>query len=67
MQRIALAWMEKRERGAECAGGILADDQVFSMANLDLFIQDFFENFLAKLRATKSVSWLSFVYQTNAL
>lgn len=26
-QRIALAWMEKRERGDECAGGILADDQ----------------------------------------
>ncbi|KAH7293668.1 hypothetical protein KP509_28G036100 [Ceratopteris richardii] len=26
-QRIALAWMEKREKGSECAGGILADDQ----------------------------------------
>eukprot|EP00250_Pteridium_aquilinum_P018413 c24079_g1_i1 orf=750-3974(-) len=26
-QRIALAWMEKRERAAECTGGILADDQ----------------------------------------
>ncbi|MCO5586329.1 hypothetical protein L7F22_040268 [Adiantum nelumboides] len=26
-QRIALAWMEKRERGSECSGGILADDQ----------------------------------------
>ncbi|KAI5059132.1 hypothetical protein GOP47_0025451 [Adiantum capillus-veneris] len=26
-QRIALAWMEKREKGSECSGGILADDQ----------------------------------------
>lgn len=29
LQRIALAWMQKKENSLYCSGGILADDQVF--------------------------------------
>eukprot|EP00850_Spirogloea_muscicola_P026338 SM006805S21028 [mRNA] locus=s6805:36:708:+ [translate_table: standard] len=35
-QRLALAWMEKRESGAYPAGGILADDQTVSTIALIL-------------------------------
>ncbi|RRT60719.1 hypothetical protein B296_00038185, partial [Ensete ventricosum] len=28
-QKIALAWMVQKEKSTHCAGGILADDQVF--------------------------------------
>ena len=32
--------MEKRERGTDCAGGILADDQVFTVTYKSKILED---------------------------